>query len=127
MEKTTILVIDDEQDILTLMCDFLEAKGYAVITADSGADGISLAKSSNPDLIILDISMPDIDGGQVAEELKQTPATQDTPIIFLTGLLAKDNEEDNRHLVGGNIMFAKPCNFEKMVQQIEQLLGVSAA
>jgi len=125
MEKATILVIDDEKDMSTLMRDILQIRGYSVIAADNGADGYNLARSGRPDLIILDVLMPDIDGGQVAEKLKETPETKDIPIVFLTALLSKDIEENNRNIVGGNIMFAKPCDFDELTKQIEMLLAVS--
>ena len=126
MENATILFVDDEKDMLIIMEDLLEARGYSVITANNGVDGLSLAKSRKPDLIILDISMPDIDGGQVAQELKQSPETKDIPVIFLTGLLSKE-DENTRHMVGGHIMFAKPCDFDALTKQIEKLLPIPAA
>ena len=65
--------------------------------------------------------MPDMDGGQVAEKLKENPQTQDIPLIFLTGLISKDNEVGSNHVVGGNIMFAKPCDIDELTEQIEKL------
>jgi response regulator RpfG family c-di-GMP phosphodiesterase len=121
MSKSTILLIDDEQDVLMLMGQMLQIKGYNVVTADNGVEGKKLAASEKPDVIILDISMPGMDGGQVAEELKESPETKDIPIIFLTGLLTKEIEANNRNLVGGNIMFAKPVNIEKLVKKIQSL------
>ena len=125
MQKPVILVVDDEQDVLTIMQDFLEMSGYSVITADNGPDACTLAKSKTPDLIILDITMPDMDGGQVAQQLEDTPETKDIPIIFLTGLLSKDDEKHTGNKVGGKIMFAKPCDFNELVKQIENLLPAS--
>ena len=121
MSKSTILLIDDEQDVLTLMGQMLQIKGFNVVTADNGVEGKKLAVSEKPDVIILDISMPGMDGGQVAEELRELPATKDIPIIFLTGLLTKEIEQNNRNLVGGNVMFAKPVNIEKLVKKIQSL------
>lgn len=126
MEKATILVVDDERDMLTIMEDLLEARGYSAIVADNGTDAVNIARSQKPDLIILDISMPKKDGGQVAQELQDMPETRDIPVIFLTGLLSKDVEENNRHMVGGNVMFAKPCNFDELTAQIERLTAVPA-
>ena len=123
MSKATILLIDDETQLLTLLTDILEIKGYSVITADNGTDGYNLARSKRPDVIILDLAMPDVDGGQVAQQLRETPQTEHIPIIFLTGLLSKDIEAHNKHMVGGNIMFAKPCDFDDLTNQIEILLA----
>lgn len=125
MQKPVILVVDDEQDVLTIMQDFLEMRGYSVITADNGPDACTLAKSKKPDLIILDITMPNMDGGQVAQQLEDSPQTKDIPIIFLTGLLSKQDEKHTGHKVGGKIMFAKPCNFNELANQIANLLPAS--
>ena len=126
MSKATILLIDDETQFLTLLTDILELRGYSVIIADNGKDGYDLAASKRPDLIILDLAMPNMDGGQVAQQLRETPETEHIPIIFLTGLLSKDIEANNKHLVGGNIMFAKPCDFNDLTNQIETILATPA-
>ena len=126
MSKSTILVIDDEKDVLTLMAELLDIRGYDVLTADNGADGFQIAVSERPDIVILDISMPDMDGGQVAEKLKENPQTQNIPLIFLTGLISKDSEVGSNHIVGGNIMFAKPCDIDELTEQIEKLMPTAA-
>lgn len=126
MSKATILLIDDEIQMLTLLADILEVRGYSVITADNGIDGYNLATSKRPDIIILDLAMPDMDGGQVAQQLREAAQTEHIPIIFLTGLLSKDIEANNKHLVGGNVMFAKPCDFDELINQIETLLPAPA-
>lgn len=126
MSKATILLIDDEAQMLTLLADILEVRGYSVIAADNGIDGYNLAVSKQPDVIILDLAMPDMDGGQVAQQLRETPQTEHIPIIFLTGLLSKDIEANNKHIVGGNVMFAKPCDFDDLTNQIEKLLPTPA-
>ena len=125
MSKSTILVIDDDKDVLALMAELLDIRGYDVLTADTGLEGVQLAMSKHPDIVILDISMPEMDGGQVAEKLKDHPQTQNIPIIFLTGLITKDSEVGSNHVVGGNIMFAKPCNMDELAEQIEKLTPVA--
>ncbi len=126
MSKATILLIDDETEMLTLLADILEVRGYSVIATDNGIDGCNLAASKRPDVIILDLAMPDMDGGQVAQKIRETPETAHIPIIFLTALLSKDIETSNKHIVGGNIMFAKPCDFDELTNQIETLLAAPA-
>ena len=125
MSKTTIMIIDDDKDILALMSELLDIRGYSVLTADTGLEGIQLAVSKHPDLVILDISMPEMDGGQVAEKLKGHSQTQNIPIIFLTGLITKDSEVGSNHIVGGNIMFAKPCDMDALTEQIEKIMPVA--
>jgi len=126
MRKATILVADDEAGFLTIMTDFLEGRGYFVLKASNGSEAYRIARSRRPDLIILDISMPLMDGGEAAQKLLETADTRDIPIIFLSGLLSKENETNVNHMIGGRVMYAKPCNFEDILKRIELLLGVSA-
>jgi CheY-like chemotaxis protein len=119
-----ILVVDDEKDILLMLTKRLVANGYIVITADNGHDAIALAKSKSPDLIILDVLMPDMDGGEVAERLRNDPKTQNIPVIFLTALLAKNEDYKERHATARNITFAKPVDTEELLSQIKKLLCV---
>ncbi len=127
MSKATILLIDDEAQMLTLLTDILEVRGYSVLAANNGIDGYDLAKSKGPDVIILDLAMPDMDGGQVAQKIRETPETEHIPIIFLTALLSKDIETNNQHMVGGNVMFAKPCDFNELTNQIDKMLLATPA
>jgi DNA-binding response OmpR family regulator len=93
MEKT-ILVVDDEQDILDLVVYNLEQEGYKTISADDGEEAIQKAVAAAPDLIILDIMLPGKDGLEVLREIRKHPNAQNIPVIFLT---AKDSEFDHQH------------------------------
>ena len=84
MSKPTILIVDDEPDILKVLARGLEVLGFSVIAADNGSDAIIIAKDVQPDLVILDVIMPGMDGGEVARRLKELPETKDIPIIFDT-------------------------------------------
>lgn len=117
-----ILVVDDEKDVLFMLEKRLTARGYSVITATNGTNAIALAKSQHPDLIILDILMPGMDGGQVAAQLQTHPLTRSIPVIFLTALLTKTEEYQNNHVINRNITFAKPFDTEELLAQIEGLL-----
>ena len=87
----TILIVDDEQDILDLLQFNLEAEGYQIMTAMNGEKALELAESFQPDLIILDVMLPGKDGWEVIRELSNNAETQHLPVIFLT---AKDSEID---------------------------------
>ena len=89
----TILIVDDFPDYVTLLEKKLKAEGFATITATSGEAGIQKARSEKPDLIILDIMMPNIGGTEVRFELAKDPATKVIPIIFLTGLRAPQSKK----------------------------------
>lgn len=90
MQKT-ILVVDDEQDIVDLISYNLSKEGYEVTTASNGTEAVELAQRLRPDLVILDIMMPGLDGFEVCRTLRQDPAMQSTAIVFLT---AKAGEID---------------------------------
>ena len=108
MDKKKILIVDDEKDVLVVLERGLIAKGYSVMATDNGNDAIMLAKSELPDLVILDILMPNTEGTEIAAILKEDIKTKDIPVIFLTCLLKKEEEERQGYVIGSNILFAKP-------------------
>ncbi len=122
VEKKKILVADDDEVFLRLVDNDLTREGYAVIKAQNGRNAISLAKLQKPDLILLDINMPDISGGEVGEVLKDDPRTRDIPLIFLTALLTKQEEEMRGHMVGGHYFIAKPYNLQSLLAEIQKHL-----
>jgi len=117
-----ILVVDDEKDILSVLGKRLTAEGYFVLTANNGKDAVALAKSKSPDLIILDVVMPGMAGGEVAEKLKEDIRTKAIPVIFLTALLSRNEEYKEDHIIAGNITFAKPLDADELLSQIKKLL-----
>ncbi|MFB0524121.1 MAG: response regulator [Phycisphaerae bacterium] len=121
-EKKRILIVDDERDALFILEKELAARGYSVITADNGNDAITLARSKHPDLIIFDVAMPDMDGGQVAGKLQEGLLTKDIPIIFLTALFPKTKEEEQRRVLAGHVFIAKPYDIEELAAQMEKLI-----
>jgi len=122
MNRKNILIVDDEQDVLLVLEKGLTAEGYSVITASSGNDAISLAKSRHPDLIILDVLMPDMEGPEVKRKLKEDPETKDIPLIFLTGMFPKREDDQEGRIVAGYVLFEKPYDILELVFAIEQLL-----
>ena len=126
MAKKKILIVDDEKDILLMLEKRLTAEGYSVLTADNGKDAITIAKSKSPDLIILDVLMPGMDGGEVAERLKDNSRTQNIPVIFLTALFTRKEEYEKKHIVADNITFAKPFDPEELLDEIKMLLETAA-
>jgi CheY-like chemotaxis protein len=117
-----VLIVDDEEDVLLMLGKRLTASGYSVITATNGKDAIALAKSQHPDIIILDIIMPEMDGGEVAAELEKHPSTGSIPVILLTAILSKTEEKRYGSVVGGHITLAKPLDAEKLLYQMKMLL-----
>lgn len=117
-----ILIVDDERDVLSVLGKGLTKRGYSVILADNGGDAIMLAKSEHPDLIVLDILMPGMDGTEVAAELRENPETEDIPVMFLTCLYPKEKEVERGNMIGVHLMFAKPYDIEEMLTAIETLM-----
>lgn len=118
---TKILLVDDEEDILQFLSYNLEKEGYKVITATNGADAIKLAKKEKPDLIVLDIMMPVMDGMETCKELRELPETKDKIIIFLTA-----RNEDYSQIAGletgADDYIAKPIKPRVFISRIKALL-----
>ena len=103
MEKKSALVVDDEVDIRDHLSSILGGYGLEVTVAKDGLEALKLASEIKPDIIILDINLPDIDGGEVANRLSQNPNTSSIPIVYLTGLITKEEsrapERIGKHFV----------------------------
>jgi len=123
MDKRKILVIDDEEDTLLVLEKGLTLEGYSVITTDNGSDAITLAKSEQPDIIVLDLEMPDMYGGDIARALKEDTETKHIPVIFLTGMFPKEEEGKGGRVVADHLLFAKPYDIKELVVAIRKLLG----
>ncbi len=117
----TILIVDDEDDIIDLLEYNLEKEGYNTASATNGIEGIELARQIKPDLVILDIMMPGMDGIDVCRRLRQDAYLRHTPILMLT---ARTEEEIQvRGLdVGADIYFSKPISIPILFSQIRALL-----
>jgi CheY-like chemotaxis protein len=122
MDKKTILVVDDEQDVLSVLRAGLASNGYSIITAIDGEHALTLASSKQPDLIILDILMPGMDGPEVDRKLKDNPKTKDIPVIFLTSLYTKEEEHTSQYTAGNNMMFAKPYEMDDLLEGVESAI-----
>jgi two-component system alkaline phosphatase synthesis response regulator PhoP len=120
MNKNKILVVDDEEDMLDFLELRLAANGYFVITANNGKDAIRLAREEHPDLILLDIMMPGMDGSEVAGMLREYPETKNIPVVFLTCLYTKGEEKKQGHSVHGNFFIAKPFDQNELLMEIKK-------
>ncbi len=122
MNNLKILVVDDEKNLLLVLQTLLTNHGYCVFTASRGKDAVIMAKSKRPDLIILDVMLPDMHGPQVAEELQEDIGTKDIPILFLTALLTKKEEGEKKKFAGNHVVIAKPFDTDRLLNEIEKLL-----
>jgi DNA-binding response OmpR family regulator len=115
-----VLVVDDEPHIVALVQNRLKAVGYEVLSAFDGEEGVKKAKESSPDLIILDVLMPKLSGIEVAIQLRADEKTKKIPIIMLTAILNKDEEE--RHVTfTDSICLAKPIDPEELMSRVREL------
>lgn len=116
-----ILVIEDNHDIRENLEEILELANYDVITAANGMIGINRAKSEGPDLILCDIAMPEKNGYEVLETLKDHPVHSNTPFIFLTAS-AQEKDIAMGRASRADHYFTKPFNTDELLKTIEELL-----
>jgi two-component system alkaline phosphatase synthesis response regulator PhoP len=122
MSKGKILVVDDEIYIVHILDFSLGMEGYEVITALDGEQALEKVKTEKPDLIVLDIMMPKLDGYEVCKSIKSSAETQHIPVILLS---AKGRNVDQKlgFDVGADDYITKPFSPRKLVERINQLLG----
>ncbi len=121
MSKETILIVDDEEDIIELIKYNLKNEGYAILAAQTGEQAIKIAKQSQPDLMVLDLMLPGIDGLEVTKYLKNNEQTRDIPIVMLT---AKGEESDivTGLELGANDYISKPFSPKVLLARIRSIL-----
>lgn len=118
-----ILIIDDEEKLCALVSTFLEKKGYSAVSAKNGKQGIKAAHYRAPDLILLDINMPKMDGFAVLKQLKSDPKTMSIPVIMLTGREDEDSKLTASSLYSEHYI-TKPFDLEELDKKINQMLEI---
>jgi DNA-binding response OmpR family regulator len=121
-----ILVVDDEEHIVMILKDSLEFSGFQVITAYNGVEALERVEQDNPDLIILDIGMPKLDGWEVCRRLKSNEKTRQIPIIILTAYAQTSDQRKGANL-GADRFITKPCDLTYLVEEINTLLSRSGS
>lgn len=119
-----ILVVDDEEKVVDLYKDMLSKEGFSVLTATNGKDCLRLAEKEVPDLILLDVMMPGMDGGQTAQSLLGNPKTKNIPIIFLTSIVTKEEEAEQEGQIGGRQFISKFSDREDILKKVNDALGI---
>ena len=121
-----IMVVDDEPSMRIVICEALKSSGFEAIEASGGHQGIELIRSHKPDLVLLDVMMPDMDGFETCQRIKLSPEGKYTQILMVTGL--EDVESIKKAFeVGANGFITKPLNFTMLVQQVQYMLRAGHA
>ena len=128
MNKKKVLVVDDENDAVEYMKAILEEKGYAVLSANNGTEGISKAKETQPDIILLDVQMPGEDGFHIFYEMRHDEELKTIPIVMVTGIAKKTgikfsaDEMEGYFHVRPEGYIEKPFEPENVIATIEKIL-----
>ena len=123
MEKNRILVVDDEPSFTRLVKFNLEKSGiYDVRTENDGKRALETAREFQPDLVLLDVIMPSVDGGQVAADIQAEASLKDTPIVFLTAVVTRPETENGARNIAGRPFLAKPVTVGTLMHCIEEHL-----
>jgi DNA-binding response OmpR family regulator len=120
-----ILIIEDDPSFLRAVSHIVEKEGYEVITATNGMTGLRMAKEENPDLLILDVMLPGIDGFEIASRLRGEPPTDELPIIMLSAK-GQDADKTTGLNVGVNEYLTKPVDRALLLEKITSLLAAKS-
>ena len=116
-----ILVVEDEEAVRELEKFILEQHGYEVMEAKDGLEGLAKAEFRKPDLILLDLMMPDVSGGRMFDEMKEHPATAGIPIVVVTGKPDAHDLFDDE--IGSENVIMKPFEADALIERIRQHIG----
>ncbi len=121
MSVSRVLVVEDNKDNMILIVDVLTSLGYAVLQSWDGQDGVIKAQTEKPDLILMDLSLPKMDGWMATRMLKADPSTQDIPVIALTAH-AMVGDREKALEAGCDDYLSKPLNLAKLVAKLSEYL-----
>ena len=120
--RSTILVVDDYMDNRVLLCAWLRAKGFRVVEAQDGKEGVLQANRAQPDLILMDLAMPELDGVEATRQIRQRHSLANTPIFAVSAFATHDVKVDAL-AAGCNEVFAKPLDLDTLLRKINSALG----
>ena len=122
MSKARVVYVDDDMELTRLVQLSLEDEGYEVVVANDGEEGLGTILEEKPDLVILDVMMPGLNGWEVAKYLREREEWNDTPILMMTGIGAALNDL-TAPLYGANDHLDKPFDIDELIVRVENLLG----
>ncbi len=122
-QPAKFLIVDDTPSSRILLGDLLELKGHIVLTAASGPEALKILETEEPDLILLDVLMPDMNGYQVCRKIRENPAMQTVPVIMMTGLDPSEEEAKGRE-AGATEIIVKPIHLTDLLERL-RMLGIT--
>lgn len=123
MEKKRVICIEDEPEMIDLVRLILSRKGFDVIGAEGGIEGLKLVRSEKPDLVLLDLMMPDLDGWEVYQEIKGDPELRTIPVIVVTAKAQPIDKVLGLHIAKVEDYITKPFSPQELLQSVQKLLG----
>lgn len=124
LERKKILAVDDDKFIVMVIRVNLEFEGYEVVEAYDGVQALEMIESEKPDLVVLDIMMPEMNGWDVLSRIRENPETEDLPVIMLTAL-AQDRDIEEATLRGADVYLTKPFEPEELILTVKRMLAMS--
>lgn len=126
MATKTILLVEDQIDFLAVQKLYLERNGYQVVAAEDGVEGLRSAREHHPNVILMDLSMPRLDGLTATRQLKEDPTTSEIPVILLTAH-AYGSAGRRAREAGCAAYIPKPCEPKRVLMEVEKLIGKAEA
>ncbi len=127
MEQKTVLIVDDDRDNLTMFSAALSREHYTVVTASGGTECLKIANDITPDLVLLDVNMPEMDGFETIKQLRSIKKHKYTPIVFLTGYGKTPKAIDEGYSLGGNEYWTKPISPEELIVRVRAVIRTADA
>jgi len=119
-----IFLVDDEKDFCaTIKEEFETATSFAIETCSNAEIAFERAKTIKPDIILLDVMMPQISGPEIAAQLKNCEETKNIPVVFLTAVVNEKEAESHKHKIGGESFIAKPVKMKELLYVVNKIIG----
>ena len=124
-EQMRVVCIEDEPEMIDLVRLILGRKGFDVIGADGGVAGLETVKRERPDLVLLDLMMPDMDGWEVYQQIKADPELQEIPIVVVTAKAQSIDKVLGLHIAKVDDYITKPFSPQELLESVEKILGLA--
>lgn len=122
MASKKVLLVDDDHDSRTICSTILAHSGYTILQAEDGLEGVRLAREVKPDLILMDVTLPRLNGWQATEQIKGSPETSEILVVMLTARVM-DADRALAHRAGCDSFLPKPCSPTRVLQEVKRLIG----